>query len=62
MVLPDDACFFFLYTGIVTLDKRDLNIYLMQSIGRTMGLEYLVFYLMRASYINVKNHKFGCVI
>ena len=56
---------FFLYTGIATLDKRDLNMYQMQSIGRTMGLEYLVYYLMRASYINVihhENHKFGCGI
>ena len=39
VVLPDNACFFFLYTGIATLDKRDLNMYQMQSIGRTMGIE-----------------------
>ena len=26
-----------LYTGIATLDKSDLNMYIMQSIGRTMA-------------------------
>ena len=44
MVLQGDASFFFLYTGIATLDKRDLNMYLMQSIVRTMGIEHLVFF------------------
>ena len=37
----------------------------MQSIGRTMGLEHLVFILIRTSYIKViydENHKFGCGI
>ena len=43
MVLQGDASFF-LYTGIATLDKRDLNMYLMQSIVRTMGIEHLVFF------------------
>ena len=61
MVLQGDACII-LYIGIATLDRRDLNMYLMQSIGRTMGIEHYVFILIRTSYIKIiyyENHRFG---
>ena len=39
MVSQDDDCII-IYTGIATLDKMDLNMYLMQSIRRTVGIEH----------------------